>query len=140
MPAPPASAPAARRAGRPTGPWELQTAHRPARRPRRRSPFAASKDGDHARSARQRQRSPPAARTKARQARSPARRRHSACGSASFTQTPCVQAVAGSENDVLLTVEQIRDDAARFVRIQLVMPQDLAFIGTENDQVLLVIA
>src|SRR6185437_12774876 len=57
----------------------------------------------------------------------------------SFVQAPRVQAVSCAEYNVRLPVQQVGDDAARFIRIQFVMPQDLALVSAENDQVLLII-
>src|SRR5580693_7704503 len=55
-------------------------------------------------------------------------------------QTPGIEAVACAEHDVLLSVEQIGDDAARLVGAHLAMPEHLAFVGAVDDGVLLVVA
>src|SRR5262249_40539872 len=67
-------------------------------------------------------------------------RRHGAGKMGSLAQAPRVKTVPGAEHNVLFSVQQIRDDTARFIGVELVMPQNLTFIGAENDHVLLIIA
>src|SRR5579871_3912705 len=55
-------------------------------------------------------------------------------------QAPGVEAVARAEDDALLPVEHVGDDAARKVGVEIVMPEQFAFIGRIDDRVLLIVA